>query len=166
MLAAFLVVLSGSAAGLVATWVMTRATTVMYERENKAAREREDAARGNRTAYEVAAGKGAAILGRTLTERQRGRWGLAIHWSLGIGAAILYAAIRTQLDSPDLRHGLLFGFLFWLVLDETMTPLLRLTPGPFAFPWQTHARGLAGHLVFGAAVELSLALLGIVDYGG
>lgn len=165
-MAAILVLLAGGAAGVVATWIMTRVTTIMYEREDKAAREREDAARGGRTAYEVAAEKGAGLLGRTLTGKQRSRWGLVIHWALGIGAAVLYAAIRTQLESPDLRHGLLFGIVFWAVMDETMTPLLRLTPGPFAFPWQTHLRGLVGHLVFGAVAELTLTLLGMVGYGG
>lgn len=162
MIAIVIVLLTGGAAGVVATWVMTRVTTVMYARENSAAREREDSARGGTTAYEAAADKGAGLFGRKLSETQRGRWGLVIHWSLGIGAGVLYAAIRTQLESPDIRHGLLYGLAFWAVMDEAVTPLLRLTPGPFAFPWQTHLRGLVGHLVFGAVVELTIALLGIV----
>ncbi len=157
------ILISGIAAGVVATWIMTRVTTLMYEHENRAARQREDAARGKKTAYEVAADKAAAIIGRKLSDRQRGRWGQAIHWSLGLGAAVVYTAIRTQLESPDLRHGLLFGFIFWAVMDETVTPLLRLTPGPLAFPWQTHLRGLVGHLVFGGVTEVTLALLGMVD---
>jgi uncharacterized membrane protein YagU involved in acid resistance len=157
-----IIVVGGAVAGVVATWVMTRVTSLMYEHENKRAREREDRARGDKTAYEAAAEKGARMLGKTLTQTQRRRFGLIIHWAVGIGAAIVYAAIRTQVDSPDVRHGLLFGFVFWVVMDEGMTPLLRLTPGPMAFPWQTHLRGLVGHLVFGAAVEISLALLGAV----
>lgn len=159
---ALVVLISGIAAGAVATWIMNRVTTLMYKRENKVARQREDAARGNKTAYEIAADKAAAIIGRTLTDRQRARWGQIIHWSLGIGAAIVYTAIRTQLESPGLRHGLLFGFIFWAVMDETVTPLLRLTPGPLAFPWQTHLRGLVGHLAFGGVVELTLAFLDMV----
>lgn len=162
MTSALLVLLGGTAAGMVATWIMTRVTTVMYERENKAAREREDAARGSRTAYEVAAERSAGFLGTTLDEKQRGRWGLVIHWALGIVAGVVYTAIRTQLVDPDLRHGLLFGFVFWALMDETVTPLLRLTPGPLAFPWQTHLRGLVGHLVFGATAELTLTLLAII----
>jgi uncharacterized membrane protein YagU involved in acid resistance len=162
VIAVFVVLLGGVAAGVVATWVMTRVTTLMYERESSAARKREDSARGDRTAYEVAAEKGAGFLGKSLTAEQRARWGLVVHWSLGIGAAVLYAAVRTQLDSPDMRHGLLFGFAFWAVMDETLTPLLRLTPGPLAFPWQTHLRGLVGHLVFGAVAELTLSLMGAV----
>jgi uncharacterized membrane protein YagU involved in acid resistance len=159
---ALIILISGIAAGVVATWIMNRVTTLMYEREDKAARQREDAARGEKTAYEIAADRAAAIIGKTLTDRWRARWGQAIHWSLGIGAVIVYTAIRTQLESPDLRHGLLFGFTFWAVMDETLTPLLRLTPGPLAFPWQTHLRGLVGHLVFGGAAELTLTLLGMV----
>jgi hypothetical protein len=157
-----IVVLSGAAAGVAATWIMTRVTTLMYEHENKRAREREDRARGDKTAYEAAAEKGARIFGKTVTQKQRARFGNMIHWALGLGAAIVYAFIRTQLDSPDIRHGLLFGLVFWAVMDEGMTPLLGLTPGPMAFPWQTHLRGLVGHLVFGASVELALTLLGAV----
>ena len=153
-----MILFGGITAGFVATWLMTRATTIMYERENTVARAREDSARGGKTAYEVAAEKAARVGGGTLTETQRGRWGQAVHWSLGIAAGVVYAAIRTQLESPDLRHGLFFGFVFWLIMDETVTPLLRLTPGPLAFPWQTHLRGFVGHLVFGATAEVVLAL--------
>jgi hypothetical protein len=45
------------------------------------------------------------------------------------------------------------------VMDETATPALGLTPGPRAFPWQAHARGLAGHLVFGSVANATLATL-------
>jgi len=38
-------------------------------------------------------------------------------------------------------------------MDEIGNVALGLTPGPRAFPWQAHARGLAGHLVLGLAAE-------------
>ncbi len=104
-----LILISGAAAGVVATWIMNRVTTFMYEHEDKAARQREDSARGEKTAYEIAADKAAATVGEKLSARQSARWGQAIHWSLGIGAAIVYAAIRTQLESPGPGHGLVFG---------------------------------------------------------
>lgn len=159
------VALGGTIAGAVATWVMGRVTTFMYEHEDRAAREREDRARGDMTAYEIAADRTAKLAGHTLPAAQRRRIGLWIHWGLGIGAAILYAFIRTRITDPSIVHGLIFGFVFWLVMDETMVPLLRLTPGPMAFPWQTHLRGLVGHLVFGAATELTLALITLVLAG-
>jgi len=154
--------LSGVIAGAVATWIMTAVTTLMYDREDRAAREREDRARGDKTAYEIAAERTAKLTGRALTVKQRRRIGLWIHWGLGIGAAVVYALIRTRIADPGILHGLIFGFVFWAVLDETMVPLLRLTPGPRAFPWQTHLRGLVGHLVFGATTEVTIALLALV----
>lgn len=55
-----------------------------------------DAARGENTAYDVAAEKAAAAVGKTLSAPQRARWGQAIHWSFGIGAGIVYAASSEQ----------------------------------------------------------------------
>ena len=51
----------GAVAGLLATWLMGKATTVLYERENASARAREDAARGGKTSYGVAAEKLARL---------------------------------------------------------------------------------------------------------
>ena len=42
------------------------------------------------------------------------------------------------------------------VIDELMNPVLGFAPGPQVFPWQAHARGLGGHLVFGLTSELVL----------
>jgi len=156
-----MIVVSGLIAGVAATWIMNAVTTFMYEREDRAAKEREDRARGDKTAYEIAAEKLAKLTGHTLTAGRRKRFGLWIHWGLGIAAAIAYAAIRAGIADPGIIHGMIFGFVFWAVMDETMVPLLGLTPGPRAFPWQTHLRGLVGHLVFGAAVELSIALIAL-----
>jgi len=38
-------------------------------------------------------------------------------------------------------------------------PAFGLTPGPNAFPLETHARGLVGHLVFAVTVDAVLSLL-------
>ena len=45
----------GAIAGAVATFVMGKVTTVMYQREDRSARRREDEARSGKTAYGVAA---------------------------------------------------------------------------------------------------------------
>lgn len=147
------VVLAGSVAGTIATWIMTKVTTFMYEHEDSLVRKREDEVRGNVSAYEAAAAKGAGILGKRLTEKQRRRAGIRIHWVTGILAAAVYALIRVHLANPNVAHGLLFGLVFWLVVDEIMNPVLRLSRGPLAYPWQTHLRGLVGHLVFGAVTS-------------
>lgn len=149
----------GAIAGAVATWVMGQATTYLYENEPRQAREAEDEARGGKTAYGVAAERAAGLAGRKLTEDQRKQAGAAIHWALGAGAGAVYGALRHRVPGADAGGGLLFGTAFWAVVDEGANTALGLTPGPTAFPWQTHARGLAGHLVFGVAADAALRVL-------
>lgn len=151
--------IDGAIAGVVATWIMGKVTTALYEREDQLARKREDDARHGETAYAAAAGRAASFAGNQLSEDQRKRYGQAIHWALGIGAGAMYGALRPRLDTAGVAGGLLFGGAFWLLIDELATPSLGLTPGPRAFPWQTHARGLAGHLVFGTTANTALAAL-------
>lgn len=52
--------------------------------------------------------------------------------------------------------GLLFGAAFFLLVDEGANTLLGIMPSPQRFPWQAHPRGLAGHLVYGAAADTLL----------
>lgn len=149
----------GAIAGAVATWVMGQATGYLYEHESREAREQEDEAREGKTAYGVAAEKGADLLGTQLSEEETQRYGSALHWALGIGAGAVYGALRGRVPGAGDTHGLLFGTAFWAVIDEGANVALGLTPGPTAFPWQTHARGLGGHLVFGVAADATLRLL-------
>lgn len=148
------------AAGAAAAMAKNAVTTWIYEHEDPDARRREDAARNDTFAYEVAAGKGAQLLHVRLDDRQTARAGQALHWSLGIGSVLLYAYLRKR--SPRLRalHGLAFGVPFtWLVLDEFANPILGLSPPPKRFPWQTHARALAGHVVLWITAETLLRRL-------
>lgn len=152
-------ILLGAFAGAAATWLMDLATTAMYERESAETRKREDDARGGKTAYEIAAEKVAGLAGRELDEEQRKLAGSAIHWSLGVGAGALYGGLRRVLPL-GIGSGLAYGTAFWLVMDEGANTLLGFTPPPNRFPWQTHARGLAGHLVLGLTIE---AVFDLVD---
>jgi hypothetical protein len=152
-------VVRGAVAGAVATWAMGRVTSYLYEREGERARRAEEEARGGGTAYGAAAEKVAGALGEELSEEERGTAGQAIHWALGAGAGAVYGALRGRVPGVDAGAGLAYGSAFWLVVDEGANAVLGLTPGPAAFPWQTHARGLAGHLVFGLAADATLRAL-------
>jgi hypothetical protein len=152
----------GALAGVAATWAMGPVTSYLYEHESKQARQAEDEARGNKSAYGVAAEKAADAVGVELSEDQRKQAGMVIHWALGAGAGAAYGILRNRVPGMDAAGGLLFGTAFWLAIDEGANYALRLTPGPAAFPWQTHARGLAGHLVFGVAAHAALNALDVV----
>jgi Protein of unknown function (DUF1440) len=154
--------LKGAIAGAVATWVMDRVTNLMYRRESADIRRAENEARGGRSAYETAAERAAVMVGSKLDDDQAARAGLLIHWALGIGAGALYAVVRRRMGAVGKAAGAAFGTGFWAVMDEGVVPLLGLTPGPRAFPWQTHARGLAGHLSFGTVTEGTLRILDTV----
>lgn len=154
--------LKGAIAGAVATWIMDRVTTRMYEQENQAARETEDRVRHGRTAYEVAAERAAQLLGRQLTREQRRRMGAAIHWALGITAGAAYGAFGRSIPAFRRGGGGAFGTTFWAAVDEGLVSLLGLTPPPQAFPWETHARGLAGHLTYGIVADRTLRVLDAV----
>jgi hypothetical protein len=147
----------GAVAGAAATWLMGKATNYLYEHENETARQREDKVRGGQSAYETAAEKVAGLVCQPLSDDERKKMGAAIHWSVGIGSSALYALLRRRLAGRglgrELAAGALFGTAVWLLLDEVGNVALGLTPGPTAFPWQAHARGLAGHLVLGLAAE-------------
>jgi hypothetical protein len=147
----------GALAGTAATWVKNRVTTYIYEHVDREVRRREDEARGNRTAYAAAAEKAAELTGKELNGASENA-GNAIHWALGVGMGALYAALRGRVPGVDSAQGSAFGTAFWLLVDEGANPALGLTPGPKAFPWQTHARGLAGHLAYGVTAETALEL--------
>lgn len=151
--------LKGAVAGAAATYVMNSATTWMYARESDATRQREEEARGGQSAYVTAADRLARIAGYQLSDEAKGRGGTAIHWTTGISAGIKYAVFRRYWPKITAGYGLPYGIAFFLIMDELMTPVLGLTPGPTAFPWQAHARGLGGHLAFGATNDAALRAL-------
>ena len=149
----------GAIAGAVATYAMDKLTSFLYAHESEEAREEEEDARGGATAYEVAAEKGADAIGTHLTREQRAQAGTTLHWGLGIGAGAVYGVMRTRMPFVGDAEGVGFGSTFFLLIDEGVVPLLGLTPGPGAFPWQTHVRGLAGHVVFGMVADATLRAL-------
>lgn len=149
----------GALAGAASTWVMDLITTTLYEREPPSVQDREDSARGSKSAYEIAAEKGAGLVGKKISAEQRKAIGAAIHWGLGVSAGAIYGVLRNRLPGMGLGSGVAYGAAFWLGMDEAALTALGLTAPPQDFPWQTHARGLAGHLVLGAVLESPFDLI-------
>jgi uncharacterized membrane protein YagU involved in acid resistance len=84
---------------------------------------------------------------------QMKRWlGTAIHWKFGMVMAAIYATVRRERRSLDLRGGLVFGLAVWALFDELGGSLLGLQDAPPAYPATTHLSDLAQHLAYGAAV--------------
>lgn len=151
--------LRGLVVGLCATQALDWMSIALYRAESRQTRRRENAVRGQRHAYERAVEMMARRFGRRLSDEQIGKWGWRFHKLFGILSGPAYLAARRAW--PGLRRGggLLFGAAFFLVVDELMVPLARLTPGPLSFGWKVHARGAAAHLAYGVAAESAARLL-------
>jgi hypothetical protein len=145
--------LLGAAAGAAATWAMDKATTFLYELQPEETKERENKTRGGKTAYEIAAEKGAKAAGRKLDKDQRKTIGKAIHWTVGVSSGAVYGLLRNRSSHVGLGSGMAYGLAMYLAIDEGLMSAASLTPPPDAFPWQTHARGLAGHLILGLLLD-------------
>jgi hypothetical protein len=148
----------GLAAGAGASFVMNRVTTFLYRRQAPAARRREERVRGGKTAYQLAAEKMAGLAGRRLEPSSAKKVGTALHWAMVLGAGATYSALRTRAPWVRLGGGLLFGALLFVLVDEGANTAFGFTPHPREFPWQSHARGLLGHLAYGAAADAQLRL--------
>lgn len=148
----------GAIAGGIAWGVMDQTLQLMYNRQSAASRRRENQARRGVPALEVLAARLGAALNRPLSRAERQRGGTVLQWAVGIGAGMGYSVLREQLPGHRAWRGIGYGAAFSLLVDEGLVPLLGLAPRGSAFPWQTHARGFAGHLVFGLVAEVALEL--------
>jgi hypothetical protein len=152
--------LKGAAAGAVAVWAMDRLGWMLWDREDPAALARERAARveGMDPAH-VLANRVADAVGRPLHPRQPHPAGVAVHYAIGMGPAVAYAALRRRWPALRAGRGLAYGLGLFLAVDEGLVPALGLASGPTAYPWQAHGRGLVSHLVLGAVTDAALDAL-------
>ena len=152
-------VVKGAVAGAVGVWLADRVGWFLYRRDGPATLRRERAARpeGKDPAH-VAAGRLAGALGVAPSLPQPHPAGIAVHYALGVVPGALYGALRHRVRGLGAGYGLPYGLGLFLVNDELLAPALGLASGPAAYPWQAHARGLAAHLVLGAATDAACGL--------
>jgi hypothetical protein len=153
-------VVKGVIAGAIATWAMGKVTTWIYDRQAPETREAEKAGwQDGRPAYEIAAHTVNRALSLRLDEPRERRLASAMHWALGMKAAAVYALVRPALAPRARARGVTFGLTVFVVFDEIANWLFGFSKAPTAFPWQTHARGFAGHVAYGLATEAVLDAL-------
>lgn len=140
----------GAVSGYVATKIMEPVSSALYRWEPDQVRDREDRARPG-PPFQIAADKTTARLGLELTEQQRHRAGLLVHYGLAMSWAPLYAVIRRRWHTPIPVTALAVGAAMSAIVDETLTPLLGFSAPNRAYPLPTHLRSVLAHLAFGAA---------------
>lgn len=151
--------LIGAAAGAVASWVMTKFDSAMYEHADEQTRARTTAARPfGQPPARVAVMKAAGAADRPLSPEQVERYGQAVHYGLGVMPAMAYAALYDRVPALSAGRGSLFGLAVFLMQDEVLNSGLGLGGRPRDYPWQAHARGLVAHIVFGMVTD---AIVGV-----
>ncbi len=141
-------------------WAMDRITWYLYRNEDRKAFLREKEAQvDGKYVSEVAVDKILNATGKELTHKQYEAAAQGVHYFLGIAPAMLYAVMRHRVKNLDTAGGSLFGFGLFVVMDEIVGPAAGLASGPMAYPWQAHARGLAGHLAVGVVTDGVLKVL-------
>lgn len=138
---------------------MDQTLQFIYNRQSASIRRSESEARRGVPALEVLAEDLAGLVGLALSVDERQTGGTILQWVTGIGAGVGYAALRKHLPGRGILRGIGYGAGLSLLVDEGLVPMLGVAPGPAAFPPETHVRGLAGHLVFGAVAETALETL-------
>jgi hypothetical protein len=80
---------------------------------------------------------------------------------LGFGTLVggLYGLLAEHLGVVTLGHGAAYGAAVWLGAEEIALPALGLTKPPTHTKWSAHATGLAGHLVYGLALDASRRII-------
>jgi hypothetical protein len=155
MKGAIRVLLVGAAAGYLAGQVMDKATTWFYERQSDASKRRESELLPE-GAPMASARKLAGLVGAEPTDDQAGTIASTLHQSLGQLYGVVAAALARN-GVPPVTAGLATGAGGFLLVDELANSLF-FTPPPQAFPVESHLRGAVGHLTFGAATGVLLAL--------
>lgn len=145
----------GAASGLAASWIMSAVRRPIWRAGGERARRREQAAQAGMPPATIRAAEAAtAAVGRPLPDARKGLGGWIVHYAYGAawGAAFALAA-RALAPRPPLGTGLAFGAALWVLSDEVLVPLFRLSHPPARYPASTHAKGLATHLVYGVATD-------------
>jgi hypothetical protein len=155
MKGAIRVLFIGGAAGYLAGRVMDQATTWFYTRQSDASKQREGELLPE-GAPVASARKLAGLIGAEPTDEQAGTIAATLHQGLGQLYGVAAAAL-TRRGVPPVRAGLASGAAGFLLVDELANSLF-FTPPPQAYPVESHLRGLVGHLTFGAATGVLLAV--------
>lgn len=155
--------ITGAVAGLAATWVKDRVGDIIENRQSTTTILRERLARvEGKDPSHALANKIARKTGIDLHLGQPHPAGMGVHYGIGAAATTTYALLKRQVGFAGKTRGLLFGLSTFLLIDEALKPLLGVSRKPTAYPYQTHLRGLAGHLVFGLAAD---ATIRAIDFG-
>lgn len=140
------------AAGIIGGIVATRVNDYVEKAFWEVTPEREKALEPD-TAHESSAEAAAHLLLSRETDEPREQdvevLKKGVHYGLGAAWGPFYCWLRRHGDLSPALAGIVSGTALSLIVDETLNPLLGITPPPDAYPESAHVRGLLTHVVWG-----------------
>ena len=133
----------GAAVGYCSSRAMDQATSWYLQRQSEASKRREQ---------EIARGGTPVLL---VTDEAAIRIGSVVHRSLGMAFGMAAAALARKGVTP-LVAGVATGAAAFVVVDEAFLSAF-FTPPPWAYPFESHLRGVVGHLGYGVAAGAMLS---------
>ncbi len=153
-------IMKGALAGAAGVWVMDRVTWFLYRKEGQAERDQEDEARVfDLDVAHALVRRVAKLTGSDHGQEQPNAAGLVVHYGLGVAPGALYAKLRRSQPWLGAGAGFLYGLALWAINDEVMTRVLGIAGPADEYPWQAHARGVAGHVALGMGTDVVLNVL-------
>lgn len=140
----------GMAAGIVATWITDRAERILWKATPAEERDREPD-RQDGSSAESAARKLIENTGGVPCEENLRATKNVIHYGLGATWGTVYFLLRRGAGMRATSAGFASGASLSLGIDETLCPLLGITPPNKAFPASSHVRGFLTHIIWGLA---------------
>lgn len=153
-------VAAGAASGLLASWIMEKfqqRAQKLFETEQKAEKEESEPA-----TEKVAEQVSRKVTGKSLPETQKSTGGEVVHYAFGATVGAVYGLIGALYPPARFGLGLPYGIAVFLLADEVMVPALGLSKMPTSTPLPLHLKGLASHLVYGAALNSGERLIRFV----
>ncbi len=150
----------GLVAGLVATQITNLAQRPLKQATPDHVDRHEKKVRPGASSSLVASQKVTEALSLSPSQREQEWLGQAIHFTTGIGWGPVYGLLRRYARLKPVSAALVTGGSMSLILDEALVPALGLSAPNNHYPPFTRMRGLAAHLVFGAAVAVVAEGLG------
>jgi hypothetical protein len=141
--------------GFAASRLMDVVTGWFYRGQSEASRQLEEQVAPGGTLL-IGGRKVAGWFGRQVSDEQAAKIGLTVHRSLGVLYGIIAAALVSYGAAP-LLTGLLVGAAAFVIVDEAANSLL-FTPPPWVYPFESHLRGIVGHLALGVILGALLSL--------
>jgi uncharacterized membrane protein YagU involved in acid resistance len=157
---------AGLAAGLAATWVMTRfqhlsgKLSEAHKKEDpqhSAKRGKQESAQqkkqGDDATVKAADKLSRGLFHHPLSQDEKKVAGPAVHYGFGALTGAAYGVLAELAPEVTRGVGAPFGTAVWLGADEVAVPAFGLSGPPWEHPASVHARALAAHLVYGVATE-------------